>query len=312
VKALLRVVAPGLLTTVQDLGRLHAIAGGVPPGGAVDRFAHQAANLLVGNPPGEATLECTLSGPELVVESPALVAITGADFGPMVNGSTMPMWTGVFLGAGDRVSFAGRRWGARAYIALEGGLEADRWLGSRSTLLLAGRGGVQGRALVAGDLITAASERTAPLVAGRRLEAVRTPDYSDHTLLAMPGPHFKRLDAASRQALFSETFEVSHEADRMGCRLAGPTLATAGEEVLSFGVVAGAVQVPHSGHPILLLADHQTAGGYPVVVTVVSASLPVAAQLAPGDRLRFKTVTAAQAGAGRRALNESLAGLAAR
>lgn len=310
-KGVLRVVAAGLFTTIQDLGRPAAISSGVPAGGAMDRFAHRAANLLTGNSPQDATLECAMSGPHLLAEESCLVAITGADFDPRVNGAAAPMWMGIFLGRGDRLTFGGRRSGARVYLAVGGGFEADRWLSSRSTNLMAGRGGMHGRTLAAGDLLSTATERSAPAIAGRYLPPALRPDYSDHKLHAMPGPHVKRLDAEGRRRLFSAEFKVSREADRMGYRLEGPLLATSGDELLSFGLVAGAVQVPRSGQPILLMADHQTAGGYPVVATVVSASMHQAAQLAPGDPLRFVQTTAAQAARLRLALSEALSTLSA-
>ena len=130
------VVEPGLLTTIQDLGRPGSIASGVPPAGAMDRFAHAAANLLTGNERGQATLECTLTGPQLLALRSCVVAVTGADLGAQVNGRAAPMWTGIFLAAGDRLSFAGRRSGMRAYVAVSGGFDGERWLGSRSTYLL--------------------------------------------------------------------------------------------------------------------------------------------------------------------------------
>ena len=303
--AVLRVLEPGLLTTVQDLGRPNAIASGVPPGGAMDRFAHRAANLLVGNDEGDATLECTLSGPRLVAERSCLVAITGADFEPRVNGEAVRQWTSVFLGRGDQLAFGGRRMGARAYIGVAGGIHAERWLGSLSTNLMAAHGGIQGRNLKAGDVIATAHEPRKPGVSGHELPHRLLPNYVDHTLHAIGGPHLKRLDAPSRAQLFGAAFKVSREADRMGYRLDGPPLHTTGDELLSFGLAAGAVQVSGSGQPILLMADHQTAGGYPVVATVVSASLPVAAQLVPGDELQFVEVTSARA----REMRTSLAGL---
>jgi biotin-dependent carboxylase-like uncharacterized protein len=287
----LRVIEPGLLTTVQDLGRPHAISAGVPPGGAMDRFAHRAANLLVGNPEVDATLECTLTGPNLVAEHSCLIAITGADFEARVNGQDAPTWTGIFLGQGDRLTFASRRSGGRAYIAVAGGIEADRWLGSASTYLMAARGGLHGRNLRAGDRIAVARDSLRPAVSGHHLAAHLRPDYSGRTLFSIAGPHVKRLDADGRALLFGAAFKVSREADRMGYRLDGPRLATSGDELLSFGLSAGVVQVPRGGQPILLMADHQTAGGYPVVATVVSASMPVAAQLMPGDELHFAEVT---------------------
>jgi len=257
----------------------------------MDRFAHRAANLLVGNPEGDATLECTLTGPQLVAEHSCLVAITGADLDVRVNGQAAPFWTGIFLGRGDRLSFGRRRSGGRAYIAIAGGIEADRWLGSASTNLMAARGGMHGRNLKAGDQISTAREAAGPAVSGRHLIERLRPQYLDHTLYAIAGPHVRRLDSQGRGLLFGATFKVSREADRMGYRLDGPRLATSGEELLSFGLTAGAVQVPHGGQPILLMADHQTAGGYPVVATVVSASMPMAGQLIPGDELRFQEVT---------------------
>jgi antagonist of KipI len=291
VSEVLRVEKPGLFTTIQDLGRPNAMTAGVPPGGAMDRFAHRAANLLTGNDEGAATLECTLSGPVLVALQPCLVAITGADFNPQINGRSAQMWTGIFLSEGDELTFEGRRWGARAYLAVAGGIAGDRWLGSLSTSLLAARGGMHGRLLLAGDVITITSAPAAPAISGRHLGEHHRPDYAGHRLAAIAGPHLRRLDAESRKALFGSAFEVSRDADRMGYRLEGPVLEISGDELVSFGLVAGAVQVPRSGHPILLMAEHQTAGGYPVVATVAGAAMPVAAQLLPGDELSFSEVT---------------------
>jgi antagonist of KipI len=302
----LSVEAPGLSTTVQDLGRLNAISSGVPPGGAMDRFAHSAANLLVGNDAGAATLECTLNGPHLAAEHACLIAITGADLDPHINGKPAPMWTGVFLGEGDSLTFGRRRAGARAYIAVAGGIDGGRWLGSLSTNVMAARGGMRGRALNVGDVIDTAGEPSKPSISGRRMPEHLRPDYGDHTLHAIAGPHVKRLDAEGRRLLFNASFTVTRDADRMGYRLEGPRLETSGGELLSFGLTAGAVQVPNGGQPILLMADHQTAGGYPVVATVVSAALPIAAQLLPGDELRFAEITLGRAQEMRKALTIAL------
>jgi len=184
----LRVITPGLLTTIQDQGRPHAIASGVPPGGAMDRFAHSAANLLVWNDPSAATLECTITGPRLVAESACVIAITGADLAPRINGHEAPAWTSIALAGGDELAFGGRRLGARAYIAVAGGIVGDRWLGSISTNLMVGRGGMHGRALVAGDVIAAGEPLSEPPV-GTSLDVGRRPDYVDRTLHAIPGPH---------------------------------------------------------------------------------------------------------------------------
>jgi antagonist of KipI len=306
VSATLQVEKPGLLTTVQDLGRPHAIVAGVQAGGAMDRFAHSAANLLVGNDPALATLECTVRGPVLVADHACVVAITGADFDAHVNGAPAPAWASLPLGPGDKLTFAGRREGARMYIAVAGGFAAERWLGSLSTNLMAGRGGMHGRPLKAGDTLNVAGETSKPAVIGRHLAEELRPAYRDHTLHAIAGPHLKRLESESRGALFHANYRLSGESDRMGYRLEGPRLAVTGEELLSFGLVVGAIQVPHSGQPILLMADFQTAGGYPVAATVVSASLPIAAQLLPGDELRLVSITAERAQGMRMALAAAL------
>ena len=297
----LRVLAPGLLTTIQDWGRPHALASGVPPGGAMDRFAHAAANLLAGNDPAAASLECTLSGPRLVAERACVVAIAGADLGPRINGDEAEMWASLALGAGDELAFGGRRSGARAYIAVAGGIVGDRWLGSMSTNLMVGRGGMRGRALAQGDVV-AVGEPLEAVRPGRTLREDLRPNYSDHTLHAIPGPH--RI-----LALFDTSFEVGRDSNRMGYRLDGTPLDAPAAEILSFALVAGAVQLPPDGRPILLMADHQTAGGYPVAAVVVSASMPVAAQLAPGDELHFAATsieTALEMRAAQRAALDSL------
>lgn len=269
----------------------------------MDRFAHSAANLIVGNDRGAATLECTLTGPRLLAMGPCVIAITGGDLGPSIR-----MWTAVELAAGDEVAFAGRRSGARAYVAIGGGVIGDRWLGSMSTNLMCSRGGMHGRALVAGDVIST-GEWHDPPVAGRLLDEPLRPDYTDRSLRVIRGPHHARLTDESQEELWTATFTVNPSSNRMGYRLDGATLEAPGDELLSFPVLAGVVQLPSGGQPILLMADHQTAGGYPVIATVASASMPVAAQLAPGDELRFEETSiedALSARAVQRAALESL------
>lgn len=293
-REVLRVAQPGLFTTVQDLGRPQAMAAGVPSGGAMDRFAHNAANLLLFNDRSAATLECTLLGPRLVALAPCLVAVTGADLEPRVNDLPAPMWTSVAMAAGDVLSFGRRRVGARAYIGVDGGFLADRWLGSMSTNVMAGRGGMHGRALTAGDVL-AGGESWRPAVAGRELAPALRPNYTAGSLHAIAGPHIDRLASSARGALFASTFSVGTDSNRMGYRLDGPGIDASGDELLSFGLVAGAVQLPAGGRPILLMADYQTAGGYPVIAVVAGASMPAAAQLAPGDELRFVETSIASA-----------------
>jgi antagonist of KipI len=293
--AVFEVQEPGVFTTIQDLGRAERRAG-VPTGGAMDRFALAAANLLVGNPENSGALECTLGGLALVALDRCLVGITGADFQPAVNGEPVPVWTSIFLAEGDRLSFERRRWGARCYVAVAGGFQGQRWLGSLSTYLLVTRGGYKGRQLKKGDRLETAVEPPRPLVAGRNLPVrLRPPYLAEHRLAAIQGPHFTQLAARARKTFYGATYRVSREADRMGYRLEGPELEVKAEELISFGLAFGAVQVPASGQPILLMADHQTAGGYPAVAGVARADLPVAAQLVPGDEVQFVQSTVEEA-----------------
>ncbi|HET7339659.1 MAG TPA: KipI antagonist, partial [Candidatus Dormibacteraeota bacterium] len=228
-----------------------------------------------------------------------LVAITGGDLGPSI-----PMWTAVRLERDHELSFSGRRTGARAYIAVAGGVIGDRWLGSMSTNLMCSRGGMRGRALIAGDVIST-GDLEYPADPGFSLRDELRPDYLEHTLRAIPGPHFGRLS----NRFFGERFTVSVNSNRMGYRLDGVRLEAPGDELLSFALVPGVIQLPSGGQPILLMADHQTAGGYPVIATVTSASMPVAAQLAPGDELTVEETSiedALTARAAQRAALESL------
>ena len=295
------------MTTIQDLGRAGHRKFGVPPSGAMDRFALAAANRLVGNPEGAAGLECALNGPVLLALQPCLVAVTGADFTPSINGAQIPLWTGVYLAAGERLSFTARKWGARCYLAVAGGLAGSRWLGSLATYLLVEKGGFAGRTLEAGDVLSRAAPAPRPLIAGRHLSRRLLPDYRpEPALAAIAGPHHRRLNRTSRAALNRSTFAVSRDADRMGFRLEGPQLELSGSELLSVGLTMGAVQLPIGGQPILLMADHQTAGGYPVILGVARAALPLAAQLLPGDRLTFVEVGVADAQQQWRRLREAL------
>ncbi len=288
--AALRVEKPGVFATLQDLGRPHHRSSGVPVGGAMDRFALMAANRLVGNDFGAACVEMLVGGSLLLAERDCLIAIAGGDLDARVNGEEVPAWTSLMLTAGDRLQFGSRRTGARAYLAVSGGLAGDRWLGSRSTNLLVGRGGLGGRALQRADELTLAGPPPRAVV-GRHLSVAARPAYPVRCfaeLAAVLGPQSSRLTRASLHRLFKQEYEVDRESNRMGYRLVGESLEVRGPELVSFGLASGCVQVPRSGQPILLMADVQTTGGYPVVAGVVQADLPAAAQLLPGDRLTFR------------------------
>ncbi len=298
-RTVLEVIEGGLLTTVQDLGRPGYARYGVPPSGAMDFFALAVANCLVGNPPGAAGLEITLVGPTLRATAPCLVAVTGADLTFQVNGREMPMWMSVFVRRGSVISFGGRRRGCRAYLAVAGGIDVPSVLGSRSTYLPGRFGGLEGRALrpedrlpigpVSGDLV----ER-----AGRAFPRHLIPPYSDRPVLrVIPGPQDDHFTPEGLETFFGAEYRVLPTSDRMGYRLEGPRVAhSKGTEIVSDGVPLGAVQVPPDGQPIIMMADHQTTGGYPKIATVIRADIPLLAQCVPGEsRVSFRPVNIAEA-----------------
>ena len=291
----LTVIRPGLLTTVQDLGRWGSQALGVPVSGAMDTFAHRLANALVGNVGGMATLEVTLLGPELRAECALVAAVAGAEFAVTVEGRPVPHQAAFTVDAGATLRFGERRGGSRAYLAVAGGIATEAVLGSRATHLVSGMGGHGGRGLRAGDVLpVAVAARAGAPRAGRPW---RWPDpAAGRALRVMLGPQDAWFSRQSIDALVREAFRVSTQSNRMGFRLEGPTLAPArAEEPLSEPVPFGAIQVPAGGAPILLMADRQTAGGYPKIATVIAADLPVAGQLGPGDVVRFVACTRAEA-----------------
>ena len=285
---------PGLLTSVQDLGRWGSQALGVPVSGAMDTYAHRLANALVGNSAGLATLEITLVGPELRAEPALIAAVAGAEFAVTVDGRLVGHQTPFTLAPGSTLRFGERRGGSRAYLAVAGGIDTPVVMGSRSTHLVSGIGGLGGRALFGGDVLpvgTAASPRARTIRPFLRREAVAPP-----SLRVMLGPQDAWFSRHAIDALFHQMFRVSTSSNRMGYRLEGPALASVrAEEPLSEPVPFGAIQVPAGGAPILLMADRQTAGGYPKIATVITADLPLAGQLGPGDVVRFAACTRAEA-----------------
>lgn len=290
---------PGLLTTVQDLGRWGQQALGVPVAGAMDTHALRVANALVDNPPAAAGLEVTLLGPTLRAEAPIVMAVAGAAFAIRVNDAGVTAGTAFDVPAGGVVTFGPREAGsgARAYLAMAGGIDTPLVLGSRATHLVSRMGGVDGRALVAGDVLPigpAPPARRGPRPRWLPLDAM--PQDAPRAVRVLLGPQDDWFTPAAVEAFLTSPFTVSSRSDRMGFRLEGPTLETRTRgQLLSEPVAFGAVQVPASGDPILLMADRQTAGGYPKIATVISADLPVAGQLSPGDRIRFAACTRAEA-----------------
>ena len=295
----LEVVAPGLQTTVQDLGRTGFARFGVPPTGAMDPFAARAANRLVGNRDDAAVLEITLAGPTLRFRgSGSVFAVTGADLSPQLDGAAVPGWTACTSPRGATLKFGKRQAGLRAYLAVAGGLAVPPVLGSAATYLRGPFGGHGGRALQAGDqLHVGAAPAGADGLAGRTLPPAARPSYSRAPQVRVVlGPHAECFPQAALDTLLSAAYTVGPASDRMGYRLQGPALARhEPADILSQGLPLGGLQVPGDGQPIILLADHQTTGGYPLIATVIQADLPLLAQLAPGDRVRFRAVTVDEA-----------------
>jgi antagonist of KipI len=287
---------PGLLSTVQDLGRWGYQALGVPVAGPMDSYSHRLANLIVGNAPAAAALEVTLIGPELEFSAPSLVAVCGAEFDVMVDGQLAVLGTSIAVPAGGRVTFGRRRAGARAYLAVAGGLQTPVLMGSRATHLVSAMGGIEGRALRAGDRLEYIAHHGE--IAVRRAALPTLPSRGRALLRVVPGPQVEWFSADARSTLTSVSFRVSPRSNRMGYRLEGPPLARArGGEPISEPLAFGAIQVPSAGEPILLMADRQTAGGYPKIGCVIAADLPVAGQLAPGDSIEFSWCTRHEAAA---------------
>jgi antagonist of KipI len=278
----LSIVRPGLFTTVQDPGRWGFQSRGVPVGGAMDRYSHRLANRLVGNSDREATLEITLVGPELAFGETCTFAVSGAAFGVTLNDAAVEMNTMLEAKTGSVVKFKERQKGARAYFAVAGGIDVPVVLGSRSTHVLTRMGGLEGRALRGGDELEIGSAATGPKTKN-----------SPRPLSLPDGGARLRVIPAERglfEHLASQRFRISAQSNRMGYRLEGaaPAIASRGE-LVSRAVPTGAVQIPPTGQPILLMSDHATTGGYAVGATVIAADLPMAGQLAPGDWIEFES-----------------------
>jgi antagonist of KipI len=299
----IRVLRPGLQTSVQDQGRYGLQHIGLCPGGAMDPVALSLANALVGNPVTEAALEITVIGPELEFESETLIAVCGAEFAgsfPHPPG-TLPQSRPVLVPAGGRINLGRASRGARAYLAVAGGFDLAPVLGSRSTYIPGAFGGFKGRALRHGDALPLKAdslelsrerfgrlkrkrERSVPWSAPSHTLADREPIV----VHVLEGQHFADFDANVQRAFFDTVWRVASDSNRMGFRLAGPLLArTATDEILSGPTCLGTVQVPANGAPIALMADHQTTGGYPKIAEIASADVPRLAQLAPGGQVHF-------------------------
>jgi len=251
----------------------------------------------VGNPQNEACLEVTLIGPTLAFNDDVIVAITGGDLGPTLDGFPIPMWESIYIKKGSVLSFRGRRWGARSYIAFQGGIFVEKVMGSKSTDIRAQIGGLEGRALRDGDrlFVGLPLDRS---VLGRRFPSELLPPYSDSPVLrVIMGPEDDHFKPESIESFLSQEWLITEASDRMGYRLEGEPLRhnEKGAEIISDGIALGSIQVPKDGKPIVLLKDRQAVGGYAKIATVISVDIPLIAQTLPGNKVRFERISLEEA-----------------
>jgi antagonist of KipI len=288
----LRVIKPGMLTTIQDAGRWGLQSRGVPVAGPMDPVSHRLANALVGNDRLAATLEITLLGPELEFEDERLVSVAGADFELSLDARSAPSHAPFIVSAGSRLRFGARGLGARAYLAISGGVAVPPTLGSRATHLVSRMGGMAGRPLKAGDRLPLGDRAHVPGTALAPQTAILALPDGHAQIRVLAGPQADYFTPDALDVLQSASYIVGQNSDRMGFRLEGPRLTHArAADIISDATPLGVLQVPASGQPILLMADRQTTGGYPKLATVIAADIALAGQLGPGDRIAFVVCT---------------------
>ena len=291
-----RVLKPGLLSTLQDLGRRGYQRLGVSPCGAMDAFGLRLANRLVGNPENGVCLEITLAGAELEVLRECEVALTGADLGVHLGSEPLRCWENCFAKPGQHLEFRQRMRGARAYLSVAGELVAQNILGSGSTDLRNGWGGLQGRRLQRGDELLVQKPEATNRGSFWAVRPETLVEYQNPFLLrVLECPQTKLFGVETRRQFLAAEFTIGPDSNRMGYRLEGPRLDTPNRELISEATPAGAIQVLPNGESLLLMADRQTVGGYPKIAMLISADLPKAAQLCPGHRVRFQAVSLAEA-----------------
>ncbi|MEQ2466416.1 biotin-dependent carboxyltransferase family protein [Niallia hominis] len=307
------VVSSGMLSSIQDLGRNGFQKHGVIVSGAMDTYSLRIANLIVGNKEGEAGLEITLLGPTLTFEKDALIAITGGDLSPEVEGEQVPLWRPVLVKKGSVLRFGKIKSGCRAYLTIAGGFAIPKVMNSKSTYLRAGLGGYHGRALKAGDRIETNSMSHYSSNLFYKLKKnqpsqpfITTSWYVDfhkfinfsnnNTVRVLKGSHFSKCSASSQTTFFTSTYIVTPQSDRMGYRLSGPKLELDVKfELLSEAVTVGTIQLPPNGQPIILMADRQTTGGYPKIAHVISVDLSLIGQMKPGGEICFQEIALEEA-----------------
>ena len=292
----IRILKGGMLTTVQDLGRTGYQSQGFSVAGVMDVRSFKIANLLLDDPENEAVLEITLIGPTLEFTSATIIAITGGDFGPTVNGEPVPMYTALYINKGDILKFGSARTGSRGYIAFSSYLEIPVVMGSRCTNMKSSLGGFKGRKLMAGDYINfRIKRRYLPFFLSRKLN-LNEFDQMSAELRVVMGPQDDKFSKQGIETFLNSEYTVTSDFDRMGCRLEGPFIASKdGSDIISDGISFGSVQVPSHGKPIILLSDRQTTGGYAKIATVASVDIPKLVQRKTDHKIRFRAITVQEA-----------------
>ena len=292
---MIEIITPGLLTTVQDFGRVGVMKNGFTQNGAMDRYSMTVANRLCGNCDSAPVLEMTVLGVTARFTQDTVVCVSGADFGAKINDKPIKRNKAYKINNGDILSMGTAKSGMRAYLAVAGGIVGEYVFGSASTNLKFAFGGHFGKKLQSGDVLSIGTGAF-PLGEIDKWEIPESEYSKDAQLRVVLGPQNEMFTDEDIRLFLSQEYEVNAQSDRMGIRLSGePLKSKNGMDIISDGIVFGSVQVPNSGEPIILMADHQTTGGYAKIATVISVDLPRASQLSAGNTVRFKSVTVEEA-----------------
>lgn len=293
----IKIIKPGMLSTVQDLGRFGVMKSGFTQSGAMDLRSVKKANRLVGNRLDCAVIEMTMAGITAEFTQDCIFALSGGDFGARLNSKSIRTNKAYKAEAGSILETGYAKTGIRLYLAVSGGISVEPVMGSRSTNLKSAIGGFCGRKLMQGDILETGSDNfEIPFDEIEKWELPEDKYPNRITVRAVPGPQDFMFTKEDKKTFFSSDYEVTPQSDRMGIRLEGPAMeGIDGMDIISDGIVFGSVQIPKNGKPIVLMADHQTTGGYAKIATVISADLPLLAQARPKDKIKFQRVTAAEA-----------------
>lgn len=295
------VLQPGLLTSVQDKGRMGWMASGFSPSGVMDHRAFTLANLLVQNNADDPVLEFALLGPTIRFEDEAVIALTGGNFNPTLDGEAVPMYQALHIMPGQTLAMSGAQRGVYGYMAISsGGISVPRIMGSASTNIKCGIGGFEGRTLRKGDVVPFNEAHPDPnwdfSVNRYRNDPYYNFGYAVQTIRVIPGPQSELFATRGINTFYSSTYTVSPQSDRMGFRLNGPAIETLnGSDIVSDGIAFGAIQVPAQGTPIVMLSDRQTTGGYAKIATVATVDIPLLVQRQAGQAVRFVPISVIEA-----------------